>query len=198
MDDVRREFETNVFGLGRLTQLVLPGMRAPARGRIVNISSMGGRLVFPTAAGTTRASTRSRRSSDALRVEVRPFGISVVLVEPGLIRTEFESGGVGRALAGAGRRAVRAAAQATPTRSCAAATARGWAPSRRGRGRGRAGGRGLAAAHPLRRDACREGPGAAAPPRRRPALGRLVSRTYRSADRRPTSSRDHARWSDHG
>ena len=91
MADVRREFETNVFGLGRLTQLVLPGMRAAARGRIVNISSMGGRLVFPTGGWYHASKYAVEAMSDALRVEVRPFGISVVLVEPGLIRTEFES-----------------------------------------------------------------------------------------------------------
>src|SRR3954451_9969769 len=91
MDDVRREFETNVFGLGRITQLVLPGMRAAGRGRIVNISSMGGRLVYPTGGWYHASKYAVEAMSDALRVEVRPFGISVVLVEPGLIRTEFES-----------------------------------------------------------------------------------------------------------
>jgi NADP-dependent 3-hydroxy acid dehydrogenase YdfG len=91
MDDVRREFETNVFGLGRMTQLVLPGMRAAGRGRIVNISSMGGRLVYPTGGWYHASKYAVEAMSDALRVEVRPFGISVVLVEPGLIRTEFES-----------------------------------------------------------------------------------------------------------
>jgi NADP-dependent 3-hydroxy acid dehydrogenase YdfG len=91
MDDVRREFETNVFGLGRLTQLVLPGMRAAGRGRVVNVSSMGGRLVYPTGGWYHASKYAVEALSDALRVEVAPFGISVVLVEPGLIRTEFES-----------------------------------------------------------------------------------------------------------
>ena len=91
MDDVRREFETNVFGLGRLTQLVLPAMRAAGRGRIVNMSSMGGRLVYPTGGWYHASKYAVEAMSDALRVEVKPFGISVVLVEPGLIRTEFES-----------------------------------------------------------------------------------------------------------
>jgi NADP-dependent 3-hydroxy acid dehydrogenase YdfG len=91
MSDVRREFETNVFGLGRLTQLVLPGMRAARRGRIVNISSMGGRLVFPTGGWYHASKYAVEALSDALRVEVAPFGVTVVLVEPGLIRTEFES-----------------------------------------------------------------------------------------------------------
>jgi NAD(P)-dependent dehydrogenase (short-subunit alcohol dehydrogenase family) len=91
MDDVRREFETNVFGLGRMTQLVLPGMRGAGRGRIVNVSSMGGRLVYPTGGWYHASKYAVEALSDALRVEVAPFGISVVLVEPGLIRTEFES-----------------------------------------------------------------------------------------------------------
>jgi NADP-dependent 3-hydroxy acid dehydrogenase YdfG len=91
MSDVRRQFETNVFGLGRLTQLVLPAMRAAGRGRIVNISSMGGRLVFPTGGWYHASKYAVEALSDALRVEVAPFGVNVVLVEPGLIRTEFES-----------------------------------------------------------------------------------------------------------
>jgi NAD(P)-dependent dehydrogenase (short-subunit alcohol dehydrogenase family) len=63
MEKVRRQFETNVFGLVRLTQLVLPGMRKQRWGKIVNISSMGGKLTFPAAASITRPSTRWRRSA---------------------------------------------------------------------------------------------------------------------------------------
>lgn len=89
LDAVRREFETNVFGLARMTQLVLPGMRAAGRGRIVNIGSMGGRLVFP-AGGYYHASKYAVEAlSDALRYEVAGFGIKVSLIEPGLIRTSF-------------------------------------------------------------------------------------------------------------
>jgi NAD(P)-dependent dehydrogenase (short-subunit alcohol dehydrogenase family) len=91
MDEVRREFETNVFGLGRLTQLVLPGMRAARRGRILNVSSMGGRLVYPAGGWYHASKYAVEAMTDALRVEVAPFGIRVVLVEPGLVRTEFES-----------------------------------------------------------------------------------------------------------
>ncbi len=61
LDGVRRQFETNVFGLARMTQLVLPGMRAAGRGRIINVGSMGGRLASRWAATTTPASTRWRR-----------------------------------------------------------------------------------------------------------------------------------------
>lgn len=89
--DARREFETNVFGLGRMCQLVLPGMRQAGRGRIVNIGSMGGRITFP-AGGWYHASKYAVEAlSDALRLEVAGFGIQVVLVEPGAIRTEFGS-----------------------------------------------------------------------------------------------------------
>jgi NADP-dependent 3-hydroxy acid dehydrogenase YdfG len=85
----RAQFETNVFGPLRLTQLVLPGMRRRRAGRIVNVSSMGGRLVFP-GGGVYHASKYAVEAlSDALRYELRPFGIAVVLIEPGLIRTNF-------------------------------------------------------------------------------------------------------------
>lgn len=89
LDTVRRQFETNVFGLARMTQLVLPGMRAAGGGRIVNLSSMGGRLVFP-AGGYYHASKYAVEAiSDALRFEVAPFGVQVSIIEPGLIRTGF-------------------------------------------------------------------------------------------------------------
>jgi NAD(P)-dependent dehydrogenase (short-subunit alcohol dehydrogenase family) len=91
MDSVRRQFETNVFGLLRMCQLVLPGMRRQGGGRIVNISSMGGKLVFP-GGGIYHATKHAVEAlSDALRFEVRGFGIGVSIVEPGLIKTEFAS-----------------------------------------------------------------------------------------------------------
>jgi NAD(P)-dependent dehydrogenase (short-subunit alcohol dehydrogenase family) len=86
---VRAQFETNVFGLVRLTQLVLPGMRAQRRGRIVNVSSMGGRLTFPGYGFYHATKYAVEALSDALRFEVRGFGIHVVLIEPGLIRSKF-------------------------------------------------------------------------------------------------------------
>ncbi|WP_239382064.1 oxidoreductase [Frankia sp. CIT1] len=89
LDSVRRQFETNVFGLARMTQLVLPSMRAAGRGRIVNVGSMGGRLVFP-AGGYYHASKYAVEAlTDALRFETASFGIKVSLIEPGLIRTGF-------------------------------------------------------------------------------------------------------------
>src|SRR6185436_20497331 len=89
MDDVRREFETNVFGLLRLTQLVLPGMRAAGRGRLVNVSSMGGRMTLP-GGGVYHASKYAVEAlSDALRFETRGFGIGVSVVAPGPVHTGF-------------------------------------------------------------------------------------------------------------
>src|SRR3954452_10606339 len=89
MDDLRRQFETNVFGLVRMCQLVLPGMRREGRGRIVNISSMGGRLVFPGGGAYHGTKYAVEALSDAMRFEVRGFGVDVVLIEPGLITTDF-------------------------------------------------------------------------------------------------------------
>jgi NADP-dependent 3-hydroxy acid dehydrogenase YdfG len=89
MERVRAQFETNVFGLLRMCQLVLPGMRKQGRGRIVNVSSMGGKLVFP-GGGVYHATKHAVEAlSDALRYEVRGFGVQVVIIEPGLIRTQF-------------------------------------------------------------------------------------------------------------
>jgi len=89
MDAVRRQFETNVFGLVRLTQLVLPKMRAQRWGKIVNIGSMGGRLSFPGGGHYHATKHAVEAISDALRFELRGFGIDVILLEPGLITTEF-------------------------------------------------------------------------------------------------------------
>jgi NADP-dependent 3-hydroxy acid dehydrogenase YdfG len=91
LDRVRAMFETNVFGLARLTQLVLPEMRRSRSGRIVNIGSMGGRITFPVGGFYHATKYAVEAISDALRVEVKPFGIAVILVEPGLIRSNFES-----------------------------------------------------------------------------------------------------------
>jgi len=89
MDEVRRQFETNVFGLLRLTQLVLPQMREAGAGRIVNLSSMGGRLTFPGGGAYHATKWAVEALSDVLRVEVAPFGIDVIVIEPGLIKSEF-------------------------------------------------------------------------------------------------------------
>ena len=89
LDAVHAQFETNVFGLVRMCQLVLPAMRERRWGRIVNLSSMGGKLTFP-GGGIYHASKHAVEAiSDALRFEVRGFGVDVIVVEPGLIRSGF-------------------------------------------------------------------------------------------------------------
>src|ERR671933_1698880 len=95
MESVRRQFETNVFGLARMCQLVLPEMRRQGSGRIVNISSMGGKLTFPGAGYYHATKHAVEALSDALRFEVEGFGIKVSVIEPGLIRTGFAQAAVG-------------------------------------------------------------------------------------------------------
>jgi short-subunit dehydrogenase len=89
LEAVRRQFETNVFGLVRLTQLVLAQMRAQHFGKIVNVGSMGGKLSFPGGGHYHATKHALEAISDAMRYELRGFGIDVVLLEPGLITTEF-------------------------------------------------------------------------------------------------------------
>jgi NAD(P)-dependent dehydrogenase (short-subunit alcohol dehydrogenase family) len=89
MAEVRRQFETNVFGLVRMCQLVLPGMRAQGYGRIVNVSSMGANFTFPGGGFYHATKYAVEAISDALRFEVKGFGIDVVIVQPGIIRTGF-------------------------------------------------------------------------------------------------------------
>lgn len=89
LDRWRKEFETNVLGLVGMTQLVLPGMRVRRRGQIVNVSSMGGLLSFPGGSAYHASKYAVEALSDVLRFEVAPFGIDVVVIEPGLIKTRF-------------------------------------------------------------------------------------------------------------
>ncbi|MFI5610487.1 oxidoreductase [Amycolatopsis sp. NPDC051903] len=89
LQEGRYQFEVNVFGAARLIQLVLPVMRAQRSGRIVNISSMGGKIHTPMGAWYHGTKFALEGFSDALRMEVRPFGIDVVVVEPGGIATEW-------------------------------------------------------------------------------------------------------------
>src|SRR5215204_3862980 len=95
MEKVRQQFETNVFGLARMCQLVLPGMRRQGYGRIVNVSSMGGKLTFPGAGYYHATKHAVEALSDALRFEVEGFGVRVSVIEPGLIRTGFAHAAVG-------------------------------------------------------------------------------------------------------
>jgi NAD(P)-dependent dehydrogenase (short-subunit alcohol dehydrogenase family) len=89
IDDARRQFDVNVFGLARMTQLVLPQMRAQRDGYIVNISSMGGKIWEPLGSWYHASKFAVEGLSDSLRVEVAEFGIKVVIIEPGTIRSEW-------------------------------------------------------------------------------------------------------------
>ncbi len=87
--DVRDQFETNVFGLMAVTRGVLPSMRAAQRGRIINVSSLSGRVAFPLLSVYAATKHAVEGFSEALRWEVEPFGIEVCLVEPGSLRTSI-------------------------------------------------------------------------------------------------------------
>ena len=103
MAEVRRQLETNFFGLVRLTQLVLPGMRRRRGGRILNVSSMGGRATLPGGAFYHASKYAVEAFSDALRMEVAQFGIEVVLIEPGPVKTPWTdtaAGSLGDAVSG--------------------------------------------------------------------------------------------------
>lgn len=89
MEEARRQFDVNMFGLARLTQLVLPKMRENKFGKIVNITSMGGKVYTPYGAWYHATKHALEGWSDCLRIEVKPFGIDVVVVEPGGIKTSW-------------------------------------------------------------------------------------------------------------
>jgi NAD(P)-dependent dehydrogenase (short-subunit alcohol dehydrogenase family) len=87
VEDVRDQFETNVFGLMEVTRAVLPAMRAARRGRVINVSSISGRMALPLTAPYAATKHAVEGFSEALRWELDPFGIQVVCVEPGTIKT---------------------------------------------------------------------------------------------------------------
>ncbi len=89
LDQARYQFEVNLFGLADLTQRVLPQMRAQGSGRIVNVSSMGGRIFTPMGAWYHATKHALEGWSDCLRLELAPFGITVSLIEPGGVKTEW-------------------------------------------------------------------------------------------------------------
>jgi NAD(P)-dependent dehydrogenase (short-subunit alcohol dehydrogenase family) len=114
LSEARSQFEVNVFGAARLTQLVLPQMREQHSGTIVNITSMGGKIYTPLGAWYHATKFALEALSDCLRMEVKPFGINVVVIEPGGIRTEW--GGIAadklRTVSGTGPYADQASAVA--------------------------------------------------------------------------------------
>ncbi|MDX2092669.1 MAG: SDR family oxidoreductase [Kofleriaceae bacterium] len=93
--EMRRQYETNVFGLMNVTRAFLPQMRAHHRGRIINVSSIGGRITLPYFGVYNSTKYALESLSNALRYELKPFGIDVALIEPGVIRTNFEATAVG-------------------------------------------------------------------------------------------------------
>lgn len=88
--EFRAQLETNLFGAMRMARAVLPGMRSRGAGRILNVSSILGRIVIPTGSAYTASKWALEAFSEALRYEVLPFGIYTTLIEPGLIRTNFK------------------------------------------------------------------------------------------------------------
>lgn len=116
MDDVRRQFETNVFGLLRLSQLVLPGMRRRGGGRIVNIGSIGGVITTPGGGAYHASKYAVEAISDALRMEVYPFGVQVALIQPTGVHTAF-SGKVAETLPQTGSDSPYAAFKANYVRT---------------------------------------------------------------------------------
>jgi short-subunit dehydrogenase len=89
--EIRRQYETNVFGLMNVTHAFLPRMMERRSGRIINVSSVGGRLTLPFFGVYNSTKYAVESMSDAMRYELRAFGVDVVLVEPGIIRTNFEA-----------------------------------------------------------------------------------------------------------
>ncbi|MBE7439740.1 MAG: SDR family oxidoreductase [Spirochaetales bacterium] len=88
--EFRSQFETNFFGALRVARAVLPGMRKEGHGKLINVSSILGQLAIPTGSAYTASKWAMEAWSEALRYEVAPFGVSVTLIEPGLIRTQFK------------------------------------------------------------------------------------------------------------
>ncbi|HEY5155023.1 MAG TPA: oxidoreductase [Acidimicrobiales bacterium] len=122
IEDARYQFEVNLFGLARLTQLVLPSMRDKGVGTIVNISSMGGKIYTPLGSWYHATKHALEGWSDCLRIELAPFGIAVIIIEPGAIETEFGDVLVGPMLERSGDTAYADLAQ-----KVAAATRRSYA-----------------------------------------------------------------------
>ncbi|MDX8363494.1 oxidoreductase [Cytobacillus sp. IB215316] len=89
MSEAKRQFEVCVFGLGRMTQLVLPHMRKQKSGKIVNISSVGGKIGEPHGSWYHAAKFAVEGMSDSIRMELKQFGIDVIVIEPGSIKTEW-------------------------------------------------------------------------------------------------------------
>ena len=126
LSTAQAQLDVNVLGLARMAQLVIPGMRAQGSGRILNVSSMGGRFAMPMGAWYHASKYAVEGLSDALRMELAPFGIDVVLIEPGSIRTEWGGIAAGnlQEVSGDGPYARQAAAMAVTIGGSSGPTAR--------------------------------------------------------------------------
>ena len=111
IEEARHQFEVNVFGLGRLTQLALPYMRTQSFGKIINITSIGGKIYEPLGSWYHASKFAVEGLSDCLRLELQPFGIDVIIVEPGPVRTEWGLIAIEKLLQTSGHTAYAKAAQ---------------------------------------------------------------------------------------
>lgn len=91
MDEIKAQFETNLFGIIRVTQAVLPTMRKQKQGMIVNISSIAGKIGFPVTPAYISTKFALEGLSESMRYELDPFGIKVIIIEPGAVRTDFSN-----------------------------------------------------------------------------------------------------------
>jgi len=129
IEALRNQLETNVVGLTRLTQFVLPTMRTRGWGRIVNVGSISGKVTFPATGYYSASKYAVEAISDALRFEVKPFGVAVSLVEPGPIKTHFDQSGLDRLGQVSDASPYRGFNEVRPRRSSARTRAR-WVDSR--------------------------------------------------------------------
>ena len=90
IDEAKRQFDVNIFGLAYLTKKIIPLMRKQKSGKIINMSSMGGKVYTPFGAWYHATKYALEGWSDCLRIELKSFGIDVILIEPGVIKTEFQ------------------------------------------------------------------------------------------------------------
>ena len=90
IDEAKRQFDVNIFGLAYLTKKIIPFMREQKSGKIINMSSMGGKVYTPFGAWYHATKYALEGWSDCLRIELKSFGIDVILIEPGVIKTEFQ------------------------------------------------------------------------------------------------------------
>ncbi|MCP6759960.1 MAG: oxidoreductase [Fischerella sp. CENA71] len=111
LNEARHQFEVNLFGLGRLTQLVLPYMRKQSFGKIVNITSVGGKIYEPLGSWYHATKFALEGLSDCLRLELKPFGIDVIIIEPGPIKTEWGRIAIEKLMTTSGHTAYATAAQ---------------------------------------------------------------------------------------